>query len=211
MTEKCGGDGAQMHGIAHGSRRAAITGNGLDRHGGSDMVLAHAAQLLRDEKTEKALLGQELEILPRVHELLVALDRIDAHVAGAEVDELSLQLLLVIAQHPLRIPFEAETPKRLLAPQLIRHGQPFPVLNFRSFQVHALCYGHEPILTSLRQFQTNLSKGSMGLRRLHAARQQPGFAGLFYRLAMPREANGDARPWRPAARRDAAQDYGEIR
>ena len=49
----------------------------------------------------------------------LSLDRIDAHVAGAEIDELSLQLLLVIAQHPLRIPFEAETPERLLAPQLV--------------------------------------------------------------------------------------------
>src|SRR5207248_2767019 len=70
--------------------------------------------------------------------------------------------------------------------------------------------GHEPMLTSLGQFQTNLSKVSSPHLRDHAAYQQSDFAGLFHRLAVPLEADGDARIWRPAVARNAAQDYGKI-
>ena len=39
MAEQRRGHRAQVHGVAHGRRRAAVAGDGLDRHGGADMVL----------------------------------------------------------------------------------------------------------------------------------------------------------------------------
>jgi hypothetical protein len=43
------------------------------------VVLAHAAQLLRHDQAEEASLGERLEVLARIDELLVALDRVLAH------------------------------------------------------------------------------------------------------------------------------------
>src|SRR6185437_2369719 len=105
-----------MHRVAHGGAGAAVPGDGLYRHGGSDMVFAHAAQLLRDDEAEQPELGERFEIFAREEQLLVGFDRVVAQCGAGEVDDLGLQLLLLVGQQPLGIPLITEAPKVLFAP-----------------------------------------------------------------------------------------------
>ena len=116
IAEAGRGHRAQMHGVAHGRAGAAVARDGFHRHGGGDMVLAHAAQFLGHDQAEQAELGDRLEILAREQQLLVGFDRVVAQRGAGKLDELGLQLLLLVGQDPLRIPLIAETPEVLFAP-----------------------------------------------------------------------------------------------
>ena len=91
-------DRAQVHGVAHGGRGAAVARDGLHRHRRGHVVLAHAAQLFRHDEAEEARLGERLEVLARIDQLAVALDRVLAHRALTQVDQRLLQRLLLVGQ-----------------------------------------------------------------------------------------------------------------
>ena len=116
IAESGGSDSACMHRVAHGGRRAAVARDRLDHHGGAGVVLAHAAELLRHEEAQQAVLGEDLEVLPREEQIAVALDGVGPHLLLAEIDELGLQRLLLVRQQPLRIELEAQTPEGLTSP-----------------------------------------------------------------------------------------------
>src|SRR5262249_30018913 len=103
----------------------AIARDGLRRHGGADMVFAHPAKLLGHDQPEQAELGQRLEVLAGEEQFLVGFDGVVAQRGAGDLDQLGLQLLLLVGEEPLRIPFEAETPEILLAPFLrLAHLRP---------------------------------------------------------------------------------------
>jgi hypothetical protein len=123
VAEEGGGDGARVHGVAHGGRGAGVAGDGLHHHGGADMVLAHAAQLLRDQQAEQAVLGEDLEILARKQQLLVRLDGVVAHLLLCQLDDERLNPLLLVREQPLRIELETQAPELYRAP-FFRHFLP---------------------------------------------------------------------------------------
>jgi hypothetical protein len=104
-----GGAGAQVHGVAHGGGGAAVAGDGLDDHGGAQVALTAAAELLRDGQAHQAHGGQGFEVLARVDVLLVALDGVGAQGGFAQGDQVGLQGLLLGAEQPLGAPFGTDT------------------------------------------------------------------------------------------------------
>jgi hypothetical protein len=78
--------------------------------------------LLGDGEREEPVLGEDLEVPPRVEKLVVGALRVGAHLALAEVDQLRPQLLLALGQEPVGIPVVAESPEGLSAPHLVRHS-----------------------------------------------------------------------------------------
>jgi len=102
-----GGNGARVHGVAHGGRGAGVAGDGLHHHGGAGVVLAHAAQFLGHQQAEQAMLGQDLEILAREQQLLVGFDGVVAHLLLRQIDDQRLDLLLLVREQPLRIELDA--------------------------------------------------------------------------------------------------------
>ena len=128
MAQHRGRHRAQVHGVAHGRARAAVARDSLDRHGRADMVLAHAAQFLGDQKPEETMLGEQPEVFAREQQLLVAHHRVVAHARLAEIDQLALQRPLRRCQQPLRVEVVAEAPERLGAPHLgVTHRRPLLV------------------------------------------------------------------------------------
>ena len=112
-----------VHHVTHGGRGAAVARDRLADHRERDMVLAQAAVLLRHGQREEAVLAHQLEVAPRVQQLVVRALRVRAHLLLAEPDEGLAQLLLPVGQDPVRIPVIAQTPEGLCAPHLLRHPQ----------------------------------------------------------------------------------------
>jgi len=98
-----------------------------------------ATQFLRHDQAEEAVLGQGLEILARIDELLVALDGVLAHRSLAEIDQRLLQLFLLVGQQPLRIELEPKAPERFLAPHFdVAHPTALPCIGHDIFVVRAV-------------------------------------------------------------------------
>ncbi len=62
------------------------------------------------------MLCQNLEVLARIEQLLVALDRIFAHGSLAKLDQVRLQVQLRRREQPLGIELEAQAPELLATP-----------------------------------------------------------------------------------------------
>jgi hypothetical protein len=118
MAQQGGGDGADVHGVAHGRGGTAVARDGFGHHGGRHVVLAQPAQILRHQETEQTLLCQGFEVLAREQEMLVALDGVLTQRRVAQRDQLFLDLFLRRGQQPLRIEFVPQTPKILGSPLL---------------------------------------------------------------------------------------------
>ena len=111
-----------VHDVAHGRRRAAVAGERLADHREGHVVLAEAAVLLGHGQREEAVLGEDLEVAPRVEQLVVRALRVGAHLLLAELDQLRAQLLLALGEEPVRVPLVAEAPEGLVTPRLVRHS-----------------------------------------------------------------------------------------
>ena len=96
-------DRQQVHGVDQCGAGAAIAGDRLQHHRHADMVLPHAAVLLRHVQGEQVLGSERLHALARKDAVAIALDGVRRDCRLAEFDQPGLNLLLLIGQIPLRI------------------------------------------------------------------------------------------------------------
>ena len=146
---------AHVHHVAHGGRRAAVTGDRLAHHRVGDVVLAQAAVLLGDGERQEPVLSQDLQVLPGEHQLVVEALRVSPELLLAELDERRSELLLVVRVHPLGVPFVPEAPEGLRPPHLLGHPHLHergrPLVSHRRFAAAASGNAAGPVTFSNRK------------------------------------------------------------
>ena len=118
-----------VHDVTHRGGRAPVPGDRLAHHRERHVVLAQPAVLLGHREREEPVLAHQLQVAPRVEQLVVGALRVRAHLLLTQADEGLAQLLLAVREDPVGVPVIAQTPEGLGAPHLLRHRRHLSVVD----------------------------------------------------------------------------------